>query len=93
MKRPVLDKPRLLAVQSRGGRSDLVREALQEGGLQLRHEGLEPRPRLADEQAECVQDGRLDLPGEAVADDADERPCMQHKVSGWNASMLWQDLK
>ena len=60
----------------------LVAQALEEGGLQLRHKWLQARPGLADEQAQGVQDGRLDLPGKAVAYDADERPCSHHKRLG-----------
>ena len=50
----------------------LVAQAFEEGGLQLRHKWLQAWPSLADEEAQGVQDGRLDLPGEAVTNDADE---------------------
>ena len=55
--------------------SHLVCQALQEGGLELGHKGLQARPGLGYQQAERVQDGRLDFPSKAVANDADQRPC------------------
>ena len=60
----------------------LVAQAFEEGGLQLRHEWLQAWASFANEEAQGVQDGRLDLPGKAVADDADEWPCSQNKQSG-----------
>ena len=53
----------------------LVCQALQEGGLQLGHKRFKPRSRFGNEQAQGVQDGRLDLPSKAVANDADEGTC------------------
>ena len=60
----------------------LVAQAFEEGGLQLRHKWLQARAGLADEEAQGVQDGRLDLPGEAVTNNADEWPCSRHKRLG-----------
>lgn len=50
-----------------------VCQALEEGRLELRHEGLEGRPALPDDEAQRLQNGGLDLPREAVADDANQR--------------------
>ena len=60
-----------------GQRGHLVAQALEEGGLQLRHKGLQAWAGFANEQAQSVQDGGLDLPGKAVPNDADERTCMR----------------
>ncbi len=54
-------------------------EALQEAGLQLRHEGFEGQAGLGDEPAQRDQDGRLDLPHPSVADDPDQRPCISRR--------------
>ncbi len=53
----------------------LVAQTLQEGGLELRHKGLQAWACFANEQAQGVQDGGLDLPGKAIAYDADEGAC------------------
>lgn len=55
--------------------SHLVAQTLEEGRLQLGHKGLQARAGLANEQAQGVQDGCLDLPGKAVAYNADEGTC------------------
>jgi hypothetical protein len=52
---------------------DGVREALEEGRLELRDEGPQARARAADDDAERAEDRRLDRRREAVADHADER--------------------
>lgn len=43
-----------------------VIEALEEGGLKLRHKRLEPHAGLADEKAKRHQDGGLDLRRKSV---------------------------
>ena len=43
-----------------------------EGGLQLREDGLQGDAPLCENDRECGQNGCLDLPREAVAHDADE---------------------
>ncbi len=60
----------------------LVTQALEKGRLQLWHKGLEARAGLANEQAQGVQDGCLDLPRKAVAYDADEGTCTMWVKSG-----------
>ncbi len=75
---------RAAAIEGRGarGRSHLVSQALEEGGLQLRHEGLQTGAGLANEQAQRVQDGGLHLPGKAIPNDADERACTHAQKIG-----------
>ncbi len=51
-----------------------VGEALEEGGLQLRQEGLERGAGLAQQRLQRAQDGRFDARRKAVADDANQRP-------------------
>eukprot|EP00960_Hanusia_phi_P018221 536513-Hanusia_phi.AAC.1 len=48
-------------------------EGLDEGGLQLGEEGLHHDAALDEEEGEGPEDRALDLPGEAVPDDADQR--------------------
>mmetsp|Transcript_60076 Transcript_60076/g.141733 ORF Transcript_60076/g.141733 Transcript_60076/m.141733 type:complete len:277 (-) Transcript_60076:2166-2996(-) len=53
-------------------------ERLDEGGLQLGQEGLHHDPSLLQQQQQRAHDRRLDLPREAVADDADQGPAHLH---------------
>ena len=55
-----------------------VIEALEEGGLQLRHKGLEAWPCLLYEQPQGDQDGGLDGAGETITNDTDERTSDGH---------------
>mmetsp|Transcript_39032 Transcript_39032/g.79906 ORF Transcript_39032/g.79906 Transcript_39032/m.79906 type:complete len:500 (+) Transcript_39032:1172-2671(+) len=52
----------------------MLLERLDEGGLELREEGLHHDASLLEEEEQRLEDGRFDLGGEAVADDADEGP-------------------
>ncbi len=53
----------------------LVSQAFEEGGLKLGDEWLEAWARFGNEQANGVQQGCLDLPGQAVTNDPDHGAC------------------
>ena len=53
--------------------TDLLSKALEEGGLQLGHKGLEAWASLGNEQAYGVQQGGLDFPRQPVTNDPDHR--------------------
>ena len=55
----------------------LVSKALEEGGLQLGHKGLEAWASLGNEEAYGVQQGCLDLSRQPVTNDPDHGACNQ----------------